>query len=227
MSQHAIIAQGTQLTVSDIGPQVVRVEDIESLKPPPGLDFDIENVKDWRARFSPNRHAHANLEPGLPAKVTGAVRSSDVQLVCKKGLPAKVFAEFSDGCETDDTSVGSLTDTESSQASSRRGSLADPADSSPPSPKLISQCSPSFSEMPKMRASAISFIPAHDEGAVHMPVSQVQAPARTKLNSKADSFKPSLANKPLPFMPMAAVVKAWEKYEQKYSWMESQPGMEC
>lgn len=144
-------------------PIILRLEDCESLRLPPGLELSEENVHHW-----------LNHVP------TG----KDHSLVLEVGLPAKVFGEASDGNESDDASVGSSAGNDTSL----NGSIT----------QDLSECC-----LPKV-----------------VSIDQ-QLTSKTKLSAKANSFVPSGVSpmRPvgmLPFVPMAAVLEAWQQYEDRW-----------
>jgi len=199
-------------------PMVLNLEDCESLRLPPGLEFppgleDAGCIGNWLARSSIGK---------------------DFQLLLETGSPAKVLASTSDSIESDDTSVGSAADCGSSQSgslsqesmmledpiqlsSSPRVSCAGASDMSSAgdaTPSAMSSQELTLEELVGSDASTLkrsspSFVPSMGRpgdlakpGAVPLvlakalPIGLVSGSTnlpsvRTKLSSKAGSFVPS------------------------------------
>merc|ERR1719238_280856 len=151
----------------------------------------------------------------------------------EEGLPAKGYTDYSDGFESEDTSAGSTTSCESSQCLS---AIHDSAELSTIEDVITSSSSPKglvLAEVSQLRASSPSFVPEFllSEAALPIPeTSEVSLPvadsceqttSRTKLSSKAGLFVPAprivhaLPTRPLPFVPMANVIDAWQQWSEK------------
>jgi len=203
-------------------PMVLSFGDCESLQLPPGLvlppglELSTESIQGLLGCISARKDFHLSLEAGLPAKL---------------------LADASDGAESDDTSAGSIEDCDSSQSGTATHDLAEGSplrtvDSD--SPRFILVDAPErdaqneapqnhlflselvLSDVSELRASSPNFVPALTPGLVAHGVPLLPPAARTKLSSKANFFVPgadTAALGALPFMPMAAVTKAWESWD--------------
>lgn len=222
-----IAARGSPAASETAEPMVLRLEDCQSLKLPPGLELFEEHVEHWLARFPTNRSHLVCLEPGMPAKI---------------------FADASDGAASDDTSVGSAAECESSQSGSttsdsmehqrfslnlsqllgnapRRNNMSvDTYKSDDSYEELSSPGRLVLSEVSKLKASSPNFVSAVSPVATPLQMSGTtqKTLARTKLRAKADLFIPSRdvstsALALLPFVPMAAVNQAWQNWSDATS----------
>lgn len=203
-------------TCADKGaePLVLRLEDCQSLRLPPGLELAADRVDSWFARAAVNKVHSLTLEVGLPAKI---------------------LADVSD----DETSAASVEGYEPSQSSSASHEVAERPgfdNESPASPSNLDDQSQQLCKEKRLirgvpirmslklrrevPAKVQSEVPAvslntdtpavSNQGSMRkQPVSiQPLALTRTKLSAKAAAFQP------LPFVPMATVRDAWQKWPQ-------------
>jgi hypothetical protein len=149
-------------------------------------------------------------------------------LVLEAGLPAKLFGDASDGTDSDDTSVGSSVGYETSLSGSTTQDLAESPIFMPEPPRTgarrlskdlrrrgICESGTEDSKVMKKKDGAKA-----DNCEPKLVSMDQQLTTRTKLSSKANSFVPLCASPmlplgPLPFVPMAAVMEAWQKFENR------------
>jgi hypothetical protein len=231
MHFHANSELGTSMATTRADPMMLRLEDCESLQLPPGLDLPIEQIKGWLSSTSLNEDCHAALQAGLPAKVFtdtyDGIESDDTSVGSGMSLESSqclsVTHDFSD-LSMDfpmfiPVTVGDTSDSSNTKQLSQRSvsPKSEGVTTSLSSPRGLV-----LAEVSQLKASSPSFVPEllSEEVALLVPDANEQEPPRTKLSAKAGLFVPScrvpaVPLRPLPFVPMAAVIDAWQHWSDK------------